>query len=112
MEWLKKLYRKKKEVNDQPKSKYNYITHKDFDALSEEEKARINAYRQFDMSGTEYLRYKAFSDDHEKCSEGIHSTTGGLGPSVTFVGTGLGYIVTCKCQICGEEADITDIDSW
>lgn len=106
-----KIFKKKP---SEPKilSKYDNITQKDFDELTEDEKARIKAYRQYAMTSVEYLRYMAFSKDHEKCRDGIHSAIGGLEPVASFCGTGLGYIVHCKCPICGEEVDITDVSSW
>lgn len=30
----------------------------------------------------------------------------------TLTGTGIGTVITVKCPVCGEEKDITDIESW
>lgn len=30
----------------------------------------------------------------------------------TLTGTGIGTVISIKCPVCGEEEDITDIESW
>lgn len=70
----------------------------------------------FRMGPNEYYRYKIFADKHKNCrinEDGSHKFGAiGGGLSVSFMGTGLGNIITCKCHACGETADITDSDCW
>lgn len=78
---------------------------------------KAHDYGKFSMSVNEYYRYTKFIENHRDCridpETGKHrcGTIGG-GTEVSFEGTGLGYIVKCKCQICGQIADITDSDCW
>lgn len=69
-----------------------------------------------EMSPLETWRYRDFWDRHRKCrAEAGKETFSGfpVGSVITsFEGTGLGWIITCKCSICGKEEDITDIDNW
>lgn len=95
------------------KRKYDDINDESYKALSDEQKDKIERYRNnWGMTPVEYMRYNRFTDDHKICRSKHHSTIGGLGPIVSFVGTGLGYIISCECPICGEKVDVTDIDNW
>ena len=42
------------------------------------------------------------------------ASRGAIGGSTTymFTGTGLGIITRMRCNICKEEEDLTDYDSW
>lgn len=61
------------------------------------------------MNETEKAAYREFWENHRLCP--FTSTIGGK-LSVEITGTGLGYCFVCKCNACGAEKDITDIDSW
>ena len=62
-----------------------------------------NYYAKKSMGTTEYVRYKAFIEDHKDDIESIH---------VSFVGTGLGNIVCVYDDKTMEYADLTDIEYW
>lgn len=55
------------------------------------------------MDSLEYLRYKTFCDNHRHCCGGIVTS---------FMGTGIGPVIHCKCEGCGKEVDITNVDNW
>ena len=61
------------------------------------------------MNDVEKQRYREFWEKHCLCP--FCSTIGGK-ISVEITGTGLGYDFVVKCNACGAEEDITDIDSW
>lgn len=63
----------------------------------------------FALNTTETQEYYDFCNKHRSC--GFSSTIGGK-ISVIFTPTGLGEIVTVKCNSCGEEKDITDVSNW
>lgn len=84
----------------------------DIEAFEEKNKWGMN----FRLSPVEYLRWEKFQEDHEDCMEnpdGSHKfgTIGG-GISISFMGTGLGNLVSCKCHACGKTVDITDSSNW
>lgn len=54
--------------------------------------------------GEEKKRYKDFSEKHYKSCK--------ANTEIRVVGTGLGLIVKCCCQKCGEIEDITDSSMW
>lgn len=62
------------------------------------------------MNELEYARYREFNKRH--AHRDISRGAIGCSSAVTYVGTGLGTIVSCSCPICGASADITDNDSW
>lgn len=62
-----------------------------------------NCYAKKTMATTEYVRYKAFIEDHKDDIESIR---------VSFVGTGLGNIVCVYDDKTMEYADLTDIEFW
>ena len=57
------------------------------------------------LSDKEMLQFKEFKHSHYK-SCGTNDVYVLLSP------TGIGTIIKLKCCECGEEVDITDIDSW
>lgn len=64
----------------------------------------------FRLSPIELARLKAFKDKHAESCPGI-TTIGGKFTYI-FTPTGIGTAVVVRCNACGEEKDITDVDSW
>lgn len=57
------------------------------------------------LSPVEYERAKTFREKHyQSCKNNRYI--------YDLEGTGIGTIVKIKCPVCGEEKDITDLDSW
>lgn len=95
---------------------YDDITEDDIPGDCEAFKKEAKTYGSFSMSPVEYLRLEQFRKDHHDCRVGPDGlsrfgTIGG-GTVVSFMGTGLGYIVHVKCEHCGTEVDLTDTDCW
>ena len=62
----------------------------------------------FRFTDVESKRFDAFiHKHHEKGCSKFHK-----GFSISFVGTGVGNSYDVKCNNCGEEEDITDLESW
>ena len=62
----------------------------------------------FRFTAVENDRFNAFiHKHHEKGCSKFHK-----GFSISFVGTGIGNSYDVKCNNCGEEEDITDLESW
>lgn len=62
----------------------------------------------FRFTDVESKRFDAFiHKHHEKGCSKFHK-----GFSISFVGTGVGNSYDVKCNSCGEEEDITDLESW
>lgn len=70
----------------------------------------------FEMNELEAWRYERFWEKHKECRiKAGEKTLSGYpigGVITSFFGTGLGWVVHCKCPICGKEEDITDGESW
>ena len=64
------------------------------------------------MSDKEYMADRDFRDKHYKMHNNEKSKRACNTYVYTLSGTGIGTCITVKCPICGEEEDITDIDSW
>lgn len=57
------------------------------------------------LSPVEYERAKTFREKHyQSCKNNRYI--------YDLEGTGIGTIVKIKCPVCGEEKNITDLDSW
>lgn len=57
------------------------------------------------LSPVEYEHAKTFREKHyQSCKNNRYI--------YDLEGTGIGTIVKIKCPVCGEEKDITDLDSW
>lgn len=94
------------------KPNYEHISNDDVPGSVEFRKSYVDFCKySFKMSEVEYLRYKAFCEDHKWCKNDVGVVSGG-GTVVSFMGTGLGNIVRVKCECCGLEVDITDNSSW
>ena len=63
----------------------------------------------FHLNSTEVEEYKNFVKEHKKCN--CSATIGGK-ISIIFTPTGLGNAKTVKCNVCGEEKEITDVSNW
>lgn len=63
----------------------------------------------FNLDSTEEQSAKEFMKKHENCY--LTSTIGG---KFTFIitPTGLGPIVSIRCNVCNEEKDITNCNNW
>lgn len=57
-----------------------------------------------------YLAHN-FCKEHLSCARKNPATIGGY-VNYSFTPTGIGDCVKIKCNICGEEKDITDYDTW
>ena len=79
------------------------ITEADVPNDDKDFESRYGCYANKTMGTTEYVRYKAFLEDHMDDIESIH---------VSFVGTGLGNIVCIYDDKTMEYADLTDFDCW
>ena len=68
------------------------------------------SYGQF-ASKKEKEAYKQFNEEHMHNRE-FSRMNGGKAPYLIPNHTGIGTILRVKCQICGEEKDITDTEVW
>ena len=64
---------------------------------------------EFKLNTDEKREYLKFYQDHKDCK--FSSTTGG---KITFIitPTSLGNCIIVRCNVCGKEKDITDINNW
>ncbi len=65
----------------------------------------------FRLNNIESKRYFKFIDNHKLCRVNTPTTIGGY-TTHSFTPTGLGMVKTVKCNVCNEEEDLTDYDSW
>ena len=63
----------------------------------------------FTLTPNEVDEYNKFIDEHKNCK--CSATIGGK-ISVIFTPTGLGDAKSVKCNVCGEEKEITDVSNW
>ena len=71
---------------------------------------------EFRLNDKEEESAKEFREEHKNCckeklSKEFFSTTGGEF-SYIITPTGLGLCTIIRCNSCGEEEDITDIENW
>ena len=66
--------------------------------------------QEFKLTPVETSRYKMFRANHKH--NDVNKGTIGGGISIIISPNSIGHCAKCKCDICGEIADITDIDSW
>lgn len=57
------------------------------------------------LSTEEKEEYDKFCDEHRTKCERVYT-------SYVITGTGIGTNIAVKCNICGEEKDITDYTNW
>lgn len=72
--------------------------------------------KSFELTEKETNDVREFMKKHRNCcieklNKPIFSTTGGQF-SFTFTPTGLGNIVSIKCNACDEIEDVTDVANW
>lgn len=66
----------------------------------------------FKISGTELDKINEFKEKHKESCVCKQNLTLGEYWSYSFIPTGLGDVVLIKCNLCGEEENVTDVDSW
>jgi hypothetical protein len=73
------------------------------------EKARDH----FTLDKTEFKHAQKFSETHHKCKKNLKQSIA-LGEQFTylFTITGLGLDIVIKCNYCGKEENITNVDDW
>ena len=65
---------------------------------------------EFKLTPVETARYKMFRANHKHSDVEKGAIGGGI--SIEFMPTGIGNVVTCRCGICGQVADITNDVDW
>lgn len=88
-------------------NKLKNIHHKDDELIKlKEENKRLQSKlsKSLMMSDKEFKDYKDFANLHYNLHKGKTKL-------ITY-GTGVGLCWMCKCTVCNEEKDITDVDSW
>ena len=110
------MFNKKKREDDKLRESYDHITSKDVD-IAVQHSDEYRYAEKFTLNAVEKMRYEAFCKAHIDCLRDPETklskfgTIGG-GIEVSFMGTGLGYLVKVKCLACGHYADITDTSNW
>lgn len=66
--------------------------------------------KEFKLSNKEYENACEFEKDH--IHKEVYTGAIGGGLRISFYPNGIRYVVKIKCDICGEEKNITDYDCW
>ena len=66
----------------------------------------------FKITGTELDKINEFKKKHKESCACKQNLTLGEYWTYSFIPTGLGSVVSIKCNLCGEEEDVTDVDNW
>lgn len=66
----------------------------------------------FKIQEKELETAEAFIKKHRSSCGSKHNLTLGEYFTYTFMPTGIGTAKTIKCNLCGEEENITDYDCW
>lgn len=109
--WVKKIVDETSLFNDYYVSsdgRYFY-TPEEVKELREVEPIKIELDEQ------ETVAYWDFCENHRHIKDRLGLNFGGaIGGkhALVLTGTGLGYIKTAKCHVCGETKDITNYDNW
>ena len=117
-EWFPKSYPciEYKEVQNDPITIVDLSD--DFKNTLERVKAKRNKERvkeskseeiNFTLNPNEVDEYNKFIEEHKNCK--CSATIGGK-ISIIFTPTGLGDAKSVKCNVCGEEKEITDVSNW
>lgn len=53
-----------------------------------------------------------FMRKHKRCHTGIDATEGNYKFSYIVTPNGFGQVIEIRCNVCGEIADITNIENW
>lgn len=66
---------------------------------------------EFKLSENEIKDSEAFEEKHLECAR-KHPTTIGWHITYCFTPSSIGTVVMIRCNLCGEEKNITDYDLW
>lgn len=66
----------------------------------------------FAITGAELEAVEEFKIKHRASCTNKHNLTAGEYWSYTFIPGGIGTVITIKCNLCGEEEDVTDVSKW
>ena len=66
----------------------------------------------FKITGTELDKVNEFKKKHRESCTSKQNLTAGEYWTYTFIPGGIGTITTIKCNLCGEEENVTDYDCW
>ena len=66
----------------------------------------------FKISGTELDKINEFKKRHKESCVYKQNLTLCEYWTYSFTPTGLGNVVSIKCNLCGEEEHVTDVDNW
>lgn len=109
-EWFPKSYPciEHKEVKKNPITNIE-LTDEFKETLKHVKRVNESNALTFSLNSTEVEEYKKFVSEHKKCD--CSATIGGK-ISIIFTPTGLGDAKSVKCNVCGEEKEITDVSNW
>ena len=66
----------------------------------------------FTITGAELEAVEEFKTKHRESCTSKQNLTAGEYWSYTFIPGGIGTVITIKCNLCGEEEDVTDVSKW
>ena len=66
----------------------------------------------FKITGAELNKVNEFKKKHKESCVCKQNLTLGEYWTYSFIPTGLGNVVSIKCNLCGEQEDVTDVDNW
>lgn len=66
----------------------------------------------FTITGTELEAVEEFKTKHRASCVSKQNLTAGEYWSYTFIPGGIGTVTIVKCNLCGEEEDVTDVSKW
>lgn len=66
----------------------------------------------FKITGTELDKVNEFKKKHRESCTNKQNLTAGEYWTYKFIPGGIGTIITIKCNLCGEEENVTDYNCW
>ena len=89
-----------------------YADYRGNEYYREDEFEREKEFRPLEIKLTdkETLAYDKFCDEHAHWDKNFGAMGGAH--SLIITGTGLGWVITARCNACGETKDITDYECW
>lgn len=66
----------------------------------------------FKITGTELDKVNEFKKKHRESCTSKQNLTAGEYWTYTFIPGGIGTVTIIKCNLCGEEENVTDYDCW
>lgn len=66
----------------------------------------------FTITGAELEAVERFKTKHRASCASKQNLTAGEYWSYTFIPGGIGTVIIVKCNLCGEEEDVTDVSNW